>query len=80
MVNSDQLEYTNCDISPSTWGRVVAVVGTFNGGDDNGVPPVGVVQLVWTNLGQTSNSSNISALLVCQSLHTSLSTFQAFLY
>ena len=44
-MNSDQLEYTNGDRTPSTWGRVVAVVGTVNGGDDNGVLLVGLVQL-----------------------------------
>ena len=45
-MNSDQLEYTNGDRIPSTWGRFVAVVGSVNGGDDNGVLLVGVEQLV----------------------------------
>ena len=46
VVNSDQLEYINGDRSPESPSRAAEVIAATVGADDNGVGPVGVVQLV----------------------------------
>ena len=45
VVNSDQLEYINGDKSPAP-SRAAEVIAATVGADDNGVGPVGVVQLL----------------------------------